>query len=315
MSVLRSWDADQICVRNTFIEVRDPTPPSTPSIMQSKTCPCISSNLCDGFESALTMSEAFASIASHDQRGVADVSCNSCDGLESAVTMSETSSSTASQDQRGDSDHDSANETGHVAVSQIRVWNTFIEFRPYEPASPPVRSRTCPAVVASSWDDQAWDDAEVPQENEPNIKSSQLQDPRILPSKAQRPKRWVELILQPRQHGLRADAKPFHPMHVTLSADAKPFDPDDVDPTLDMETQRIMTSADYTVEQEFMQQLHESLNGVCDWNLQTERKAAAPCLHVPCNTPASAFYSQDNSPCNSGATKRFTMVSNKDLSG
>lgn len=205
-------------------------------------------------------------------------------------------------------ENSSANETGRVAVSQIRVWNTFIEFRPYEPASPPVRSKTCPAVVVSP-----WDDAEVTQEIEANIKSSQVHYPRIPTSKAQRPKRWVELILQPRQHALRADAKPFHPMDDTSSADAKPFNPEDVDPTLDMETLHIVASADYTVAQEFMQQLHESLNGVGDWNIKRERKAAAPCLHVPCNTPASAIYSQDNSPCHSGSTKRFAMVSNEDL--
>jgi len=186
-----------------------------------------------------------------------------------------------------------------------------------------MQSKTCPCI-------SSWGDAEVLQENEPNIKASQvqenepsikasqLQDPRDPTSKAQRPKRWVELILQPQQRALRADAKPFHPMSIALSADAKPFNPEDFAPSLDMETQHIMasqdyTGLDYTVAQEFMQQLHESLNGVSDWNMQREQKDAAPCLDVPCNTPASAFYSQDNSPCHSGATKRFAMASDEDL--
>jgi hypothetical protein len=39
----------------------------------------------------------------------------------------------------------------------------------------------------------------------------------------------------------------------------------------------------------------------------------APCLFVPFNTPASAFYSQDNSPCRSEAANRFAMVSLEDL--
>merc|ERR1719235_728037 len=108
--------------------------------------------------------------------------------------------------------------------------------------------------------------------------------------KAQRPKKWVELVLRPQQSTLRADAKPFNPQIL-----------EDVHPSLDMETRDIMASADYTHAQEFMQQLHDSLNRLRDWNnvMQKERKAAAPCLHVPCSTPTSAFYSQDNSPCNS----------------
>jgi hypothetical protein len=151
------------------------------------------------------------------------------------------------------------------------------------------RSKTCPALVTGSW---VEDEEVVLQECEPNVESCNTFSK-----------------LKPQQIVLRADAKPFYPEESSLKADAKPFYPEDMNLGLKNVTEDAMASTNCTEAQELMQQLHESLKDVCEWS--TPRKAVAPCLHVPCNTPAAALYSHDSSPCRFGvATNSFAMGAN-----
>jgi len=83
-----------------------------------------------------------------------------------------------------------------------------------------------------------------------------------------------------------------------LRANAKPFFPQDVPSSLRTEM--------------IMQQVLESLNSVCECTPR-EAVAALDYLRVPFNTPAAAWYGQDNSPCLSEVTNRSAVVCNEDV--
>jgi hypothetical protein len=240
----------------------------------------------------------------------------SCAGCESPHTGSEWSTlvliSFGLRDERGLEEHPNDDERGleeHPneagiplanANSQIRVRNTFIEVLPNEPSSPPavMRSRTCPALAANSWDD---DDDEVQPEYEPN----------------------AELPNKPRQIILRADAKPFYPEDVPMSltkemhhlstlVDSFVADVQGFDLTSSKVMENAMARIEQSEAQDFMQHLIKSLNGLCEC---TPREAVAKleCLQVPYNTPAAAWNNQENSPYRSGVSNRFAMVGNEDV--
>jgi hypothetical protein len=183
----------QLYVRNTFIEVREPTPPA---IIRSKTCPSIASDSydeCDSCECQLPLdakqffgadSCEFHSPLARSIKTFASVSwCDECALNEAEATRDAPSFYEVTTD-RG----------SEKANTQVCVRKTFIEVVPFDPGSAPavMRSKTCPDLTANSWDEDQ-DEGEVLLEFEPHAER------------------------QLNQITLRADAKPFHPEDVPSS--------------------------------------------------------------------------------------------------